>query len=503
MMHAQKERPAMPQPASDVLASPGRPLDAPSRAFFEPRFGHDFSRVRVHADERAAQSAVAIGARAWTVGNDIAFGHGAYAPPILAHELAHVVQQSGSSRTAAPEVGHPGDAYERDAENPQPRLRASAPRLQGLWGWLAAGVGALGLLASDFVRRLFSDAFSKEDLQKYLKWIRNAKRIQDEYDSDNKARACVSRENELGPYSVDDRILLINEMLSGFTLGADEAAILATLQAAAPGDVPQIVARVGRGRLWSNFSGRNRRLIEAATLTAADAGDALVTRLRDLDPEAIQDYVRNATDPAVRASAVRAAALSTITAPIPVDAQFNAVGDAAFAINGVNVVARPDEETPQLERGDAATSMRLVVTNRDAVGPTVPPQLQAEVQTFYGPGTDRRGKVSYGRGTTDSDKFAARTSLRFHEGTHGEDWFEFLRRNPPPRFTGHAGMNADEFGRAFQQFGEELGAYNCRALEFSILRSDCVGKFATERHIRHARGGCPIEVTICRQGGIP
>jgi Domain of unknown function (DUF4157) len=501
-MHAQKERSAVPQPVSDVLASPGRPLDAPSRAFFEPRFGHDFSRVRVHADERAAQSSAAIGARAWTVGNDIAFAHGAYAPPILGHELAHVVQQSGASPTAAPELGQPGDAYERDAENAQPQLRASAPRLQGFWGALAGIAAGIGALVYGLYRML-SDSFSKEELQRYLKWIRNAKRIQDDFDSDNKARACVSREKELGPYSVDDRVLLINEMVSGFTLGADEAAILATLQAAPPADVPQIVTRVGRGRLWSNFSGRNRRLIEAATLTAADAGAALVTRLRDLDPEAIQDYVRHATDPAVRASATQAASLSTVTAPVPVDARFNAVGQAIFAINGIDVVALPDEESNRLEKGEALTTMDLVVANLQAVSPTVPPQIRAEVQTHYGTGTDKRKKASYGRGTTDADKRAARTSLRFHEGRHGEDWFEFLHDTAPPVFTGHPGMNGDEFGRAMQAFGDALNDYNCRALAFSVQKSDCVGKIAPDKHTRAAHRRCPSHVAICSQGGTP
>ena len=69
----------------------------------EPRFGHDFSRVRVHADLNAARSAEAVGAQAYTVGSSVAFAFGRYAPAsrdgqrLLAHELAYVVQQRGSS----------------------------------------------------------------------------------------------------------------------------------------------------------------------------------------------------------------------------------------------------------------------------------------------------------------------------------------------------------------------------------------------------------------------
>jgi hypothetical protein len=75
------------------------------RAFFEPRFGVDFSDVRVHANDRAAESAKAINARAFTVGRDMAFGNGQFAPEtsegrrLLAHELTHVIQQDGPTTT--------------------------------------------------------------------------------------------------------------------------------------------------------------------------------------------------------------------------------------------------------------------------------------------------------------------------------------------------------------------------------------------------------------------
>src|SRR5207302_6062309 len=79
----------------DVLSSPGQPLDAGTRAFMEPRFGHDFGQVRVHTDARAAESARAVNALAYTVGQDVVFGAAQYAPEtaagrrLLAHELTH------------------------------------------------------------------------------------------------------------------------------------------------------------------------------------------------------------------------------------------------------------------------------------------------------------------------------------------------------------------------------------------------------------------------------
>lgn len=89
-----------------ALMEGGQSLPESVRAFFEPRFGYNFSQVRVHTDVRAAESAQALNARAFTMGRDIVFGAGRYAPEttpggrLLAHELTHVVQQSGDN--AAP-----------------------------------------------------------------------------------------------------------------------------------------------------------------------------------------------------------------------------------------------------------------------------------------------------------------------------------------------------------------------------------------------------------------
>lgn len=84
-----------PEVVRDVVRSPGQPLDSRTRAFFEPRFGYDFSQVRIHAGDRARDSARAIGARAYTVGSHIVFGEESAAPSqLMAHELAHVMVES-------------------------------------------------------------------------------------------------------------------------------------------------------------------------------------------------------------------------------------------------------------------------------------------------------------------------------------------------------------------------------------------------------------------------
>jgi hypothetical protein len=82
------------------ILSGGQPLPAAARDFFEPRFGHDFSGVRVHTERDASESAQSIDALAYTTGRDIVFREGQYEPntekgrQLLAHELTHVIQQS-------------------------------------------------------------------------------------------------------------------------------------------------------------------------------------------------------------------------------------------------------------------------------------------------------------------------------------------------------------------------------------------------------------------------
>ncbi len=95
----------VPSIVHDVLRSPGQPLDSDIRNFMEPRFGYDLSGVRIHADAHANQSATAINASAYTVGQHLVFGADQYAPrsrrgrQLIAHELTHSVQQNGAPKS--------------------------------------------------------------------------------------------------------------------------------------------------------------------------------------------------------------------------------------------------------------------------------------------------------------------------------------------------------------------------------------------------------------------
>jgi hypothetical protein len=119
--------------AAQVAGSGGMPLPAPARAFFEPRFGCDFSGVRVHTDSGAAQAAHAIRARAYAFGRDIVFAAGAFEPAsvpgryLLAHELAHVVQQGGARTGAAARVARAPEADAAAPEEAKPATPQQAP----------------------------------------------------------------------------------------------------------------------------------------------------------------------------------------------------------------------------------------------------------------------------------------------------------------------------------------------------------------------------------------
>jgi hypothetical protein len=115
--------PDVPQIVHDVLRSPGELLDRETRAFMEPRFGHDFSKVRVHTDSKAAESADAVNALAYTVGQDVVFGANQYTPEtsagkrLLVHELVHAVQQGSQGRLQNKlTVGEHDDMFEKEAD---------------------------------------------------------------------------------------------------------------------------------------------------------------------------------------------------------------------------------------------------------------------------------------------------------------------------------------------------------------------------------------------------
>ena len=127
----------------DTLRGGGQPLPESMRAHFEPRFGYDFSGVRLHTGSDGAKAANAVSAKAFTLGSDIAFAAGQYSPEtssgkrLLAHELTHVVQQGGVPGTVQ-RVDHVADTGFR--YTPPASVTRSIVEIQGIVGTTPDGV---------------------------------------------------------------------------------------------------------------------------------------------------------------------------------------------------------------------------------------------------------------------------------------------------------------------------------------------------------------------------
>lgn len=121
----------------EVVGSPGHPLDAATRAYFESRFERDFSQVRVHSDARAAESARRVDAIAYAVNQDVVFGTGQYRPDsadgrhLLAHELAHTVQQRNTSGQASTDLDSAeAEAHRAAGALDMPAATGMAPKVE-------------------------------------------------------------------------------------------------------------------------------------------------------------------------------------------------------------------------------------------------------------------------------------------------------------------------------------------------------------------------------------
>jgi hypothetical protein len=139
---ARSQSSGLPLSVHEVLQSSGSPLEHQAREFMESRFGYDFSQVRLHTNERAAASARALGAQAYTLGNNIVFGAGRYQPEtqegktLLAHELTHTIQQSYASTpqiarqddmdAGVPEIHDAGESLPGGVAEPPPAPEPAA-----------------------------------------------------------------------------------------------------------------------------------------------------------------------------------------------------------------------------------------------------------------------------------------------------------------------------------------------------------------------------------------
>src|SRR6202043_2499008 len=138
-----------------VVSGGGSPLDSDTKGFIEARLGAEFGDVRIRTDGAASEKVKSVQAHAYTVGRDVVFQSGKYAPEsdsgkrMLAHELTHVVQQRSGpvDGTPAPggiKISHPSDSFEQAAESSADRAMAGAAPLAS-----AAAPGAAQRVTDD------------------------------------------------------------------------------------------------------------------------------------------------------------------------------------------------------------------------------------------------------------------------------------------------------------------------------------------------------------------
>jgi hypothetical protein len=201
----------VPPIVHEVLHSPGQQLDPAAQAFFEPRFGQDFSRVRVHTDAKATESTRAVNAKAYTVGNHVAFAVDQYrlqsteGQRRLAHELAHVVQQGDLSTDVLVGINPPSSTSEGEA-------RAAADVVVR-----GDGIPSLSQLSTRSLSRDEEQTANGGEIRASAWGL----------SSDTEIRDWVRRENltAIGQISLKEKLRLINRLLDGWVSDEDLDAI--------------------------------------------------------------------------------------------------------------------------------------------------------------------------------------------------------------------------------------------------------------------------------------
>lgn len=226
---------AAPTVSVALDADGGRPLDNGVASRMGRAFERDFSNVRIHTDADAATAATSMNARAFTVGHDIAFAGGEYAPgtvigdALLAHELAHVAQQDGAAAVLTQSEAATG-ALEHDADD------AAVHAVTSLWPSLrrfARDVRGNAMPRLKSSLKLQRCDASPAELQEYLRVLDKTKKIEDHNDSDGKARQIAeawSKGDTQYILTARRKKLLIEEMADGYVSPADQEQILNLLE---------------------------------------------------------------------------------------------------------------------------------------------------------------------------------------------------------------------------------------------------------------------------------
>lgn len=297
------ERQRAPGIVHEVLGARGEPLDATVRAAMAPVFGFDLSRVQVHTDAQASESAHAVHAQAYTVGQHVVFAKGRYAPAsqegkeLLAHELAHVTQQKDlrGNPDLLPSGGR-HDPWEEEAHDVAKLRRGEAfiprnPLREHRLQRLSVGESIGSFFKS--VGRLFGPEidFYDGELKEYLSFLNQSQKIQDDFESDDKARDLVRRwDGEDKVFDLDTlfkqfpnlrpaklKALLIQEMRSGDFSSDDKKGVQTILEKSSSAQIGAIFNPAEGGASLADLAGLDDATVNAVRQALAESAPAAQT----------------------------------------------------------------------------------------------------------------------------------------------------------------------------------------------------------------------------------
>lgn len=495
-----------------TLTGGGRPMNGEEKSFFEPRFGRDFSSVKIHENDPSAEK---INARAYTTGNHIVFNpsESPNNKRLMAHELTHVVQQGGM---------HPVSVQRQPSPNPESAPTASPTdadyrmMVTSAVDFLNNGAGFYPLMTN----------ITRERIDTVIEGLHSTITSQERIISEHLSNDAILLQDLRTAYTAAVRALLARaagqlntSLFSQYILYIDKIPRWAWPDASALGAnndaqkrafIASVTATFSNTGIFSNLGSiDNAKLEEVLTRLNATVVELETTINNQLGGDAA---LRRSLHNSFRSAISRLLSLASIaigqsdfnlfmryrygtnrlipdwvdqgiagiSTQIPVGAAADPLtGEITMRINGMNVVIQTD--TTRTRAGGETTfninAGQLSWRGRNGAIQFSPPLAvpQITIRTAYGPGLSATSSSGYGRGTTAADQSAGNTSLGFHEGSHGRSYLDYLYNHPFPVFTGKSTMTVAQFRAAIRTWETAVRAYNRELERFSELTVDCVG----------------------------
>jgi len=409
---------------NDVLSSHGAPLNNDTKKFMESRFGYDFSNVRIHTDAQAVESAQSLNSLAYTVENDIVFSSGTYmhgtirGRQLLAHELAHVVQQQKLDKSVL--------LLQRQPNNPNAGLQDEAKKSV------------------------------KDTIDYYLETgSKLAVREVDLHGTKTTIRIEIDREKFERTINYLYSSLIQSEDIIDTQLNGDSG-LKKQLRSAYISVLSVLMHRAAID-LNMNENDLYRENIGRVPAWAWKKPHYLFPGITSPIPMGVS------VNPRTKKANFTLGGFNVIIKPdiLNVNLKPKVSAETRFKIRW----EKPHK--PTIEIG-TVTSIQKIKS------PTI------EIQTSYAPGNGPKDLSGYGRSTIPQDLAGGKItpssiSLGFHEGSHALDFMEFIRNHPPPRFIGKVGDTKAKFDTALLRLENDWETYKKELDEFTNRQTDCVG----------------------------